>query len=80
MGFRPGCFPGSAGLFLSANRMETVTIRLEDWEWDMVDAEAAALGMTRQELMREMLREEAELVLDGMDESFQPTDRQWKSH
>lgn len=60
--------------------MTTVSINLEDWEWDMVDAEAAACGMTRSELLREMIVEEAELVLDGIGELSFPVDRQCKSH
>jgi hypothetical protein len=48
-----------------------VSIHLEDWEWDMVDAEADACGITREQLLREMIAEEAALVLDsGMEKIF----------
>lgn len=60
--------------------MLEVTVSLEDWQWDMVDAEAEACGMTRSELLREMLVEEAELVLDDMSALSSVGDRQWKSH
>lgn len=60
--------------------MLEVTVSLEDWQWDMVDAEAEACGMTRRELLREMLVEEAELVLDDMSALSSVGDRQWKSH
>lgn len=63
-----------------------VRVQLEDWEWDMLDAEADASGLTRDELLHDLFVEGAELVLAGevdldvMDEVFQATDRQWKSH
>ena len=58
----------------------SVRVQLEDWEWEIVDAEAAALGVTRQELLRELIVEGAEFVLNDMNAVFQATDRQWKSH
>jgi hypothetical protein len=54
-----------------------VHLDLEEWEWDMVDAEADARGISRQELLHEML---AEGDVDDMHAAFQVRDRQWKSH
>lgn len=43
-------------------------IRLEEWEWDMVDADAAAFDMTRQEMLREMFADGAKIVLEEADD------------
>ena len=42
-------------------------IDLAEWEWDMLDAEAAACGMTREELIHEMFGEAIEMEARGMD-------------
>lgn len=57
-----------------------VVISLSDWEWDMVDAEAAASGMTREELLHELFADEAGRELCDMGEVSTAGDRQWKSH
>lgn len=46
----------------------------------MVDAEAAAWGMTRQEMLRELVRDGLESELRDMSPLFQTRDSQWKSH
>lgn len=55
-----------------------IRISLEDWECDLVDAEAAACGMTRQEMLHELVRDG--LAFECMDGLSTTWDRQWKSH
>jgi hypothetical protein len=52
---------------------------LSDMERDFVEAEAAARGVPVALVIVELVRDGLRLV-DDMDEVFQPTDRQWKSH
>jgi hypothetical protein len=40
-----------------------VHINLEDWQWDMVEAEAAACDMSVSDLLHEMLVEQARIEL-----------------
>ncbi len=56
---------------------------LSDMEQDQVEAEAAAFGVSIEEMMVIVLRDGLRAVAAGeldMDEVFQPTDSQWKSH
>jgi hypothetical protein len=55
-------------------------ISLEDWEWDMLDAIAAAEGKDRQTMMREIFMEQAKRELNDMYALSSAKDRQCKSH
>jgi hypothetical protein len=48
-------------------RANPVRVELDDWEWDMVDALAAAEGEDRPTMLREMILEESERELRDMD-------------
>ncbi len=56
-----------------------IRLNLEDWEWDICDAFAAAEGLDRNTFMRRIIVEQAERVLDGTDPLWDAGDRQCKS-
>lgn len=52
---------------------------LEPMEQDFIEAEASVCGLTIDEMVIELVRE-GFAAADVMNEVFQTTDRQWKSH
>lgn len=60
---------------------DRVFANLDEFEQIQIEIEAEGRGVETGVVVMELVRDGIQICLEeGMDEVFQPTDRQWKSH